>query len=83
MTTKRRTLTTTKAERAAFRITKWIKATHEGNTKAAAAALGCDYTTLWRSARGHYERGPSSALVTLLIEHAGGSFEHWTGKDRA
>lgn len=71
---------TTNAERAARRISQWVTDQHEGNFKAAAAQLKVDYTSFWRTARGHSERGPSSEIVAALLDAAGKTFAHWTGR---
>lgn len=66
--------------KSALRITAWIKTAHDGNTKAAAKALGCEHTALWRAATGTAVRGPNPDVVSALIRVAGETFDYWTGR---
>jgi hypothetical protein len=65
---------------ASARITEWVTAKHAGNVRAAAEALGVDYSALWRAASGSAVKGPTVNVLLALVKHAGQTTAYWTGR---
>lgn len=57
-------------------VVAWVNKTHDGNVSAAARAIGCEYTALWRCVRGVTVK-PDIVMLRKLAQHTDTTLDAW------